>query len=285
VAHLLTRVGQATATTGTGTMTLGAAVSGHRTMATAGALDGCEFTYTIVDGTAWETGIGVYTASGTTLSRSLLASSTGSLLSLTGSAQVFISSLAEDLITGSFDACYDEGSSSPHLKWIPSSTGDVGNSVTLAVNTLYMIPFIQTQRFSFNRIGVRLMTAVAASLFRIGIYTCQTGNGRPGVLVAESGALSGATTGWIEATVTIDLPPGRYYFALLSNGAIAVAAPATSFTIPLLGNRQFDLSKVIGFSRALTYAALPLSEMATTLVSWTTMSATSSILGGYLRKV
>lgn len=84
------RVKMTTATTGTGTITLGSAVSGYQTFASAGAQDADLIHYTIEDGTAWEIGYGTYTSSGTTLSRTLVQSSTGSLLNLSGSAQVFI---------------------------------------------------------------------------------------------------------------------------------------------------------------------------------------------------
>jgi hypothetical protein len=94
---LVNRAKVATATTGTGTITLGAAESGYQTFADAGLVDANVVRYTIEDGTDWEIGSGTYTASGTTLTRTLDESSTGSLLNLTSSAVVFVTAAGEDI--------------------------------------------------------------------------------------------------------------------------------------------------------------------------------------------
>ena len=78
------RVQETTTTSGTGTVTLAGAVSGYQSFSAIG--NGNTTYYTIVDGTAWEVGIGTYTSAGTTLSRdTVLSSSTGgSKISLSG---------------------------------------------------------------------------------------------------------------------------------------------------------------------------------------------------------
>lgn len=96
MAYLLNRAKVATATTGTGTVTLGAAATAFQTWASAGAVNGVSYAYLIEDATAWELGTGTYTSSGTTLSRTLRYSSTGSLLNLSGTATVACVASAED---------------------------------------------------------------------------------------------------------------------------------------------------------------------------------------------
>lgn len=95
---LVNRAKMTTSTTGTGTITLGSASSGFQTFADAGIADGDSLRYVIEDGTSWEIGTGVYTASGTTLTRSVLESSNSdAALNLSGSATVFVTAVAEDI--------------------------------------------------------------------------------------------------------------------------------------------------------------------------------------------
>jgi hypothetical protein len=96
MAKLVNRAKMTTTTVGTGTITLGSAASGFRTFAAAGVVNADVVRYVIEEGTAWEIGNGTYTATGTTLARSLLSSSTGSLLSLGGNATVYVTATAED---------------------------------------------------------------------------------------------------------------------------------------------------------------------------------------------
>ena len=114
MAVLKNRAGVSTSTTGTGTITLGAALTASspinnaawQTFAAAGAVNGDAVRYLILDSNgAWEYGVGTFASGAGTLTRpagsmngSVLGqkSSTGALLALTGTAQVFITAIAED---------------------------------------------------------------------------------------------------------------------------------------------------------------------------------------------
>ena len=86
------RVKTTTTTTGTGTVTLGAAAAGYQGFSVIG--DGQQTYYVISDLTNWESGIGTYTASGTTLSRTQVFESSN------GDALVDFAAGTKDVIVG-----------------------------------------------------------------------------------------------------------------------------------------------------------------------------------------
>lgn len=92
-----------TVTTGTGSsLTLGSPVSGF--LAVPAAADGVDIYYGIRDGAHSEVGHGIYTHSGTTLARNVIASTnSNSRINLSGTAEVFIGPFAA-VLQAIFDA-------------------------------------------------------------------------------------------------------------------------------------------------------------------------------------
>ena len=87
-----------TSTTGTGTISLGSALSGYQSFENAGITNGQTIRYAIEDGTAFEIGSGTYTSSGTTLTRSVTESSNSdNAITLSGNAEVFVTATVADL--------------------------------------------------------------------------------------------------------------------------------------------------------------------------------------------
>jgi len=96
---LVNRAKMTTATTGTGTVTLGSAVAGFQTFSAAGVADADVVQYVIEDGPAWEIGTGAYTTSGTTLTRTVTESSNAdAAINLTGNAVVFVSAIEANIV-------------------------------------------------------------------------------------------------------------------------------------------------------------------------------------------
>ena len=87
------RVKETTTVVGTGTITLLGASTGFQSFATIGNGNTCYYAIASVDGTYWETGIGTYTLSGTTLARTtvLTSSNGGALVNfIAGIKEVFV---------------------------------------------------------------------------------------------------------------------------------------------------------------------------------------------------
>lgn len=100
----LNRAWMGTATTGTGTITLGSAKAGYLTFAEAGLANADTVAYLLKEGNDFELGIGTYTSAGTTLSRdtvivSKISGTAGtSKMVLAGAAEVFSGQPAGEMI-------------------------------------------------------------------------------------------------------------------------------------------------------------------------------------------
>ena len=140
-----------TATTGTGTITLGSASSGFQSFADAYGAN-ATVDVLITDGTAWEVARNcTYTHSGTTLNRGTLEdSSTGSALNLSGSATVSVVATA----------AFGNNAALNHVAASPTTAG-----VTGVVGTMHLLDIsglTATRNFT--------LPATAAVGDRVGVY-------------------------------------------------------------------------------------------------------------------
>ena len=122
------RVRETTTTTGTGTLTLAGAVTGYQAFSTVGDGQTCQYVLVDANGTGWETGIGTYTASGTTLARTTITASSagGSAITLSaGTHSVFLTPDAAAL-----------------TRWDAAALAHVAGTdadTTMVSNTLYVV--------------------------------------------------------------------------------------------------------------------------------------------------
>jgi len=131
MAKLADRVKVASATTGTGSFTLGAAESGYRDFTV--FADGDVVEYAASEGTTWETGYGTLSSTRTVLSRTLRASSSGSLISFAGAQKVWCNAPAGILHNLT---CLDKGNSSTSAQTFDYSAGNCQRLTVTGAHTI-----------------------------------------------------------------------------------------------------------------------------------------------------
>jgi hypothetical protein len=199
--NIADRVKETTTTTGTGTVTLGGAVTGFQSFSAIGNANTTY--YTITDNVNWEVGIGTYTASGTTLSRDtvLKSSNAGSLVNFgAGSKDVFVTYPADKAISNGYGT-------------LPIANGGTGaTSAATALSNLDGYPASNPSGYTSN---AGTVTSVAA--------TAGTGISVSGSPITGSGTL----------TITNTAPDQTVTLTAGSNVTITGTYP--SFTIASTG--------------------------------------------------
>jgi len=223
-----------TPTVGTGTLTLGGQVSGYLDFVAAGVPNGAVVSYGIADVGQSETGFGTYNAVAHTLTRSVYRSTgagNNTPIALSGSAQVFITALAEDFgnqtITLSGDA---SGSGTTAIPVTLANSGvtagtfqgltiDVKGRVTAATNQGYVTSSGVTSITAGTGLTGGTITATGTIALSVPVSVANGGTGSTTAagapwLLLTGGTLSGALT--VNANVSTS---GSYYLAGVTSGA------------------------------------------------------------------
>ena len=209
---LFNRAKMSTATTGTGTITLGSAVSGFDSFANAGVANSNQVSYLIEDGANWEYGTGTYTSSGTTLTRTVIRSSSGtSAISLSGAATVSLTALSQDLVT------------LDNAQTITGKTISSAVSISTTAGTLY--PFVSAVAQSLNTLTSVDFTGIPSWVTRIVISFSGTSvNGGDATLVRLGTSGGFVATGYVSSG------------GIMGNTTTAVSSRTTGFTIESTNN-------------------------------------------------
>lgn len=224
MAKYFNRARMTVTSTGTGALTLGVALTGYQTFSAAGVADGDTVGYAIEDGSSWEIGTGTYTASGTTLSRTVTASSnSNTAISVTTSAQVFVTALAADLVnasnltTGTVAAARGGAGT---VSGIMKANGS-GTVSAASAGSDYLSPPSGTAILKANS-GGALANATAGTDYQAAITASGLLKG------AGAGSVSAATAG----TDYLAPPSGTSILKANSGGALANATAGTDYVAP-----------------------------------------------------
>lgn len=229
-----------TPTTGTGEITLGAAVAGYLTFNQAGLKEGDTIAYALKDGSGVEIGRGVYSLSGPRLTRMVLQSSNGNQpLVLSGAAEVFISEVAGGssgtAVTLEAPLTPQEG---PGIDLDGPQIGLGGDTILL-----YDSGGSPVAEYAFTADGLTAALAAAASgdvvWLPAGTITAPSGDSyTPGDEIS-SGAITVTSEGGNEIS---GLMPGQWYAVECWNGYWKAGSEFAQL------NSFFELSDGTGFS-------------------------------------
>lgn len=235
---LVNRARMTTATTGTTSpITLGAAVAGYQTFAAAGVSNGDTVAYTIEDGANWECGTGVYTSSGTTLTRNVVASSSGTTtITLSGAANVYVTALASDLQVGTAAnniVALDGSAKLPAVDGSALTTLNASNLSSGTVAATRMPALTGDITTSLGSVATSLTNSVVtfakmatAAIASASDYLAATSSK---ILVADNVWSAAAETAVsYSATVTLDLSTGVNFGPITLTGNITLANPTNA---------------------------------------------------------
>jgi len=240
------RVKETTITAGTGTVTLAGAVAGFQSFAAVG--NGNETFYAIVDvvSGAWEVGVGTYTASGTTLSRTTVVSSSnaGSLVNFpAGIKDVFVTYPSSRAVylnaAGSAVSALDIGTLGASTANITTANITAGTITTPPVNNTDIVnkqyaDAIATGIHFHEAVDLATTAALPANTYN---------NGTSGVGATLTGNANGALS--VDSTLTV--VANRILVKNEANGSrngVYVVTQVGSAGTPYILTRSTDMDSV-----------------------------------------
>lgn len=240
---LFNRVKVGTATVGTGTITLGPALTTYLDFASGGVANGNQVSYLIEDGNNWEIGTGTYTSSGTTLSRTVIKSSnSNAAIVLSGTAAVSITALSTDIVTpDNAQTLTSKTLTSPTIN-TPNLTGGTINNATIGATTPSSGVFSSLTATS----GTLNATSVGATTRSTGAFTTLAANstvtftggdnsiGIPSAVSGVTMAIGGTTTSTGQTAIRAAQTIGSAITSNYRGFSTIPSTQAASFNAPTI---------------------------------------------------
>jgi len=255
---------------GAGALTLSGAVSGYQTFNAAIGVNK-RFPYVIRDGTAWETGKGYISTSTNFVRETFHDSSTGSALTVTTAAEVYVGVSAfetPEVSRAGVSAVY----ANSFMNEINTSNGDID------ANEIWYFPF--HLEFAGNFDSFAFDVATVGGNCKVGLYDIEDGLPKNLIAVHDTNIVISAATG--EYLETFDggsmfLPAGWYFIAVTVDGTPYFAASGSdSYGCSILGCNGIGSYAYSAVWKTRTYAAMPDPADITTL---TYRAGTAHIFG------
>jgi hypothetical protein len=238
---LADRVQVTTSTTGTGTLTLGSAVTGFQDFAVIG--DDNTTYYTITDNNNWEVGIGTYTDSGTTLSRDtvLESSNAGAKVNFgAGTKFVFCTypaeksvdietaqTLTNKTINGSNNTITNVSLTAGVTGVLPIANGGTGETTRQAAIDALAGAVTSGQYLRGNGTDVVMANIVAGDVPTLNQNT--TGNAASATVLQTARLLNGVS---FNGSANITVPTNLGITAGTTAGPIVTSSSGTNATLP-----------------------------------------------------
>ena len=239
---LADRVRETTSSTGTTAVTLGGAYTGFQTfLAGIGNSNSTYYTIANVVSGEWEVGIGTYTASGNTLSRTtvLASSNAGSLVVFTsGTKDVFVTQPAERAVYVVGSNVVAENSATVPNSLLANSTLTLGaTTLTLGATTTSVASLTLTSAAVNGTLGATTPSTVAATSVTASLDSAFTSTGALTIPVGTTGQQPTGANGKIRYNSTLSQYEGynsaSATWALLGGAVVSNDTSTASNVYPI----------------------------------------------------